>query len=184
MFACDHGFTLDPSIGALYLCSDGVWSAKPRCLSRNYFHLDLPDCSSFTGTDRCSLSFLKSFVSATVGVQSTNQTQLIEASDDSNIALNGSYVVFSCMDGYTNVGGSLNVTCDPTGEWSPLPKCVRKSDALNSMTTAAMSHTGARCSVAPISFFVPYASLINTTGLRLYEDNTVSGMFIGQTLLL
>ena len=40
--ACVPGYTLDPSVGASYTCTNGVWSTKPRCLSKHIF-LDSAD---------------------------------------------------------------------------------------------------------------------------------------------
>jgi hypothetical protein len=40
------------------------------------------------------------------------------------LVLNGSFIAFSCMSGYINAGGSLNVTCSSSGTWSQFPNCV------------------------------------------------------------
>jgi hypothetical protein len=34
-FTCMPGYVLDPTIGASYMCNNGVWSTKPQCLSKN-----------------------------------------------------------------------------------------------------------------------------------------------------
>ena len=40
-FTCMPGYVLDPNIGALYNCNNGVWSTKPQCLSKLLFQLTL-----------------------------------------------------------------------------------------------------------------------------------------------
>ena len=36
-YACTTGYTIDPSIGASYVCNNGQWSTKPQCIkSSNY----------------------------------------------------------------------------------------------------------------------------------------------------
>ncbi len=42
---------------------------------------------------------------------------------ETDLILDGSYIVFSCTDGNVNIGGSLNVTCSTDGSWSPFPNC-------------------------------------------------------------
>jgi hypothetical protein len=132
----------------------------------------------FKEIGRCSLSSLTTFVSSATGLQTTGQTQLLLTTDDSTVVLNGSYAVFSCMSDYTNMGGSLNVTCSANGTWSPFPNCVKNSDNGGSMMTTMMPGIGTRCQVISITFFVPYGFLTNTTAFILYEDNTASGMLI------
>jgi hypothetical protein len=128
----------------------------------------------FKEIGRCSLSSLTTFVSSATGLQTTGQTQLLSTTDDPTVVLNSSYAVFSCMSDYTNMGGSLNVTCSANSTWSPFPNCVKNSDNGGSM----MPGIGTRCQVIPITFFVPYGFLTNTTAFILYEDNTASGMLI------
>jgi hypothetical protein len=43
---------------------------------------------------------------------------------EAGLVLNGSYIIFSCVGGYVNTGGSLNVTCNANSSWSLFPKCV------------------------------------------------------------
>ncbi len=42
-FACVLGYALDPTVGASYICNNGQWSTKPRCLSKSgiYFAFNL-----------------------------------------------------------------------------------------------------------------------------------------------
>ena len=184
LYNCSSGYILDPSIGALYICDNGIWSTKPRCLSTIDLTLVLPSSPhlslSLKGTGRCSLSTLTTLLSMTTGLQSTGQTQLMRAPDDSTVILNGSYIVFSCMNGYTNMGGNLNVTCNANGTWSPFPKCVRGSNG-GPMSSSIVNSTSARCSVTSTTFFIPYGFLVNTTAIILYEDGTASGVLMSLT---
>lgn len=81
--------------------------------------------SSIEGAPRCFLYALLDFISNAVGLQSNGTPHLLPTYDDSNLwPPSGSYALFSCVSGYVNTGGSLNVTCNPNGRWSPFPKCV------------------------------------------------------------
>ena len=33
MFACNAGYAIDPTIGSILSCNNGMWSTRPRCLS-------------------------------------------------------------------------------------------------------------------------------------------------------
>ena len=33
MFACNAGYAIDPSVGPVLSCNNGMWSTRPRCLS-------------------------------------------------------------------------------------------------------------------------------------------------------
>jgi hypothetical protein len=61
----------------------------------------------------------------------------MQLSTETGLVLNGSYIVFSCINGYVNMGGSLNVTCSASGTWSPFPNCVSSSGSVF-MTATAM----------------------------------------------
>ena len=56
---------------------------------------------------------------------------------DTSSVLNGSYIVFACVNGYINNGGSLNVTCSASGTWSQFPNCVVTGQPGNPVTTPA-----------------------------------------------
>ncbi len=62
----------------------------------------------------------------------------MQLSTETGLVLNGSYIVFSCINGYVNMGGSLNVTCSASGSWSPFPNCVSSSGG-GLMTTTTMA---------------------------------------------
>ena len=55
---------------------------------------------------------------------------------ETSFVLNGSYIVFSCISGYVNTGGSLNLTCDQNGSWSTLPHCVSSTASVTTTTIA------------------------------------------------
>ena len=63
------------------------------------------------------------------------------------LILAGSFIVFSCVSGYTNVGGNLNVTCGINNQWSPFPRCVLSNGGgVGAMTILGMLSTGSlRC---------------------------------------
>ncbi len=74
-----------------------------------------------------------------MGIQTTGQNSLVQLQTDTSSVLNGSYIVFSCISGYTNIGGSLNVTCNTNGVWSQFPQCVSNTSGGGSITTTTMS---------------------------------------------
>ena len=80
--------------------------------------------SLLKGTGRCLLSPLTMFLATAVGIQISGQPQLVQRPPDQTTVLSGSFVVFICVSGYTNTGGSLNLTCNADGTWSQLPNCV------------------------------------------------------------
>ena len=61
----------------------------------------------------------------------------MQLATDTTTVLNGSYIVFSCISGYVNAGGSLNVTCSSSGSWSQFPSCVSSSGGVSTTTLAA-----------------------------------------------
>lgn len=86
-------------------------------------------------TGRCSFSQLQNFLSTASGIQISGLTSLRQLPTEPGVVLNGSFVVFSCMSGYVNTGGSLNLTCGDNGMWSPLPNCVLSSQGTMASTT-------------------------------------------------
>ena len=172
VFRCSTGYTLDPAIGAVYSCNNGVWSTKPQCLSRNPSCrlLRVPYLFSFYLKEigRCPLVSLTTLLSTRTGLRSTGQIQLMQTPDDPKLVLNGSYVVLGCMSGYTNIGGSPNVTCSADSSWTPFPNCVASTDT-------TISGAAARCSVTSAIFNLAYGSPTNTTGLLVYQEDMASG---------
>jgi hypothetical protein len=77
-------------------------------------------------TARCSLSKLQSIFSdytATQGLQISGQGVSINP-DELDQALVGSFILFSCINGYTNTDNNLNFVCNADGQWSAFPKCT------------------------------------------------------------
>ncbi|CAF1453372.1 unnamed protein product [Rotaria sordida] len=189
-FACMVGYTLDPTIGELYTCNNGVWSTKPRCLI----------------TGRCSLSELTNFLSKANGLQTTNQSQLMPASQEKDVVANGlqttnqsqlmqvsqetdvvisgSYIVTICVDGYKNMGGNLNITCSATGSWSLFPKCVMNDGNSGSPTGPAVPPGTSRCSFSELTNFLSKANGLQTTNqsqlmqVSQETDVVISGSYI------
>jgi hypothetical protein len=72
---------------------------------------------------------LKNFSLTATGVNTTGQSSLLQLPTEPDLVLNGSYIVFSCISGYVNTGGNLNVTCHTSGVWSRLPNCVSNTSS-------------------------------------------------------
>ncbi|CAF3630460.1 unnamed protein product [Rotaria sordida] len=187
-FACMVGYTLDPTIGELYTCNNGVWSTKPRCLI----------------TGRCSLSELTNFLSKANGLQTTNQSQLMPASQEKDVVVSGSYIVTICTDGYRNMGGNLNITCSASGSWRPFPSCVTNGGNSGSQTghivppgmacvvDATLDPTSrksllkgtSRCSFSELTNFLSKANGLQTTNqsqlmqVSQETDVVISGSYI------
>ena len=126
------------------------------------------------GTGRCPLSALTNFLSTAPGIQSTGQTQLVQTPDDTTVVLSGSFAAFMCASGFTNMGGSLNLTCNADGMWSQLPNCV-----MGGMTTGAPSMSGPLCPYSSALLSIPNGFASNWTGLMLLNStHALSGSFI------
>ncbi len=94
----------------------------------------------FKVTGRCLFSQLQNFVTSATGIQTTGQSSLMQLPTETGLVLNGSYIVFSCINGYVNIGGSLNLTCNNNNSWSQLPNCVLNTGG-SSLTTTTMPLT-------------------------------------------
>ncbi|CAF5225905.1 unnamed protein product, partial [Rotaria magnacalcarata] len=107
----------------------------------------------------------------------TGQSQLMQTSQNTSIVLSGSYIVFACVTGYTNTGGSLNLTCSSSGVWSPYPNCVS-----NTQTTTMSSNSAATCSYSSnlLSIANGYAStwsgIMTPTGIQALSGATITYM--------
>ncbi|CAM4853201.1 unnamed protein product [Rotaria socialis] len=159
-FACLPGYALDPTVGSLYVCSNGAWSTQPRCLM----------------TGRCSFSTLQSFISNATGLMTTGQSQLLQLPQNTSVVLGGSYIVFACNTGYTNTGGSLNVTCSSSSSWSPFPTCVLNTGGGGSLTTTTMSNNnnGLPCAFDGTTLNIMNGYLFNIS-LTYTSSNTATG---------
>ncbi|CAF0831335.1 unnamed protein product [Adineta steineri] len=174
-FTCSSGYALDPTIGASYTCNNGIWSAKPRCLT----------------TSRCSYAILTRLLATASNLQATSQYHITTAQQDPDAVLTDSYIVFVCTSGYTNTGGSLNVTCLPNGSWSSAPTCVLNIGGGPATTTTTKSTSnGSPCPVDgtttsivngySISSSLVYAS--STTATGSIQFTCLSGYILDSTI--
>ena len=107
-------------------------------------------------------------------MQSTGQRQVMQMLDDSDGVLSSSYAVLSCTSGYTNVGGSLNVTCSADGAWSPFPNC-----ASDRQPTTAIPTDASACSYSAGMRIIANGYASNWKGLMLSTAGpAVSGSFV------
>ncbi|CAF0747031.1 unnamed protein product [Adineta ricciae] len=147
-FTCSPGYVLDSTVGASYTCNNGIWSTKPRCLI----------------TGRCTYSALQSFISTATGVQTTNQSRLVAATQDTTAVLNGSYILLACVSGYTNIGGSLNITCLNNGSWSQFPNCVLNGGGGGVITTTTQATgNGVACTVDATTYTISNGYYVSST---------------------
>jgi hypothetical protein len=89
-------------------------------------------------TGRCSYTTLQNLISSSISIQTTGQSGLMTDSQNTSAVFNSSYIVLACANGYTNTGGSLNVTCLGNGSWTQFPNCVLNTGS-GSMTTTTIS---------------------------------------------
>jgi hypothetical protein len=116
---------------------------------------------------------LQNFISAGTGMQTTGQSSVMELQTEVGLVLNGSYIVFSCITGYVNTGGSLNVTCNNNNSWSQFPNCVLNTGSGSLTTTAMPISNGSPCVVDPTSTY----NLTNGYALSIsltYTSNTAA----------
>ncbi|CAF3995083.1 unnamed protein product, partial [Adineta steineri] len=170
-FSCVPGYVIDQTIGTTYTCNNGVWSTKPRCIS----------------TGRCSYPTLQSYITTATGLQTTNITHLVAASQNDTVVFNGSYIVLACATGYTNIGGNLNITCSDSGSWSPFPICVLNGGSASLTTTtisgnnAAVTTTttpssgGAACPYDPTTLFALTNGYFTSSSLSNPTPTTANG---------
>lgn len=86
--------------------------------------------------------------------------------DEPAFILGGSFIVFSCVGGYTNVGGNLNVTCGINNHWSPFPRCVSSNGGgVGTMTIMGTLLTGSlACFIdRTTTFSITNGFLLNST---------------------
>jgi len=121
---------------------------------------------------------LKSFISTASGVQATSQYYLAPAPDDANAVLNGSYMVLACLSGYTNTGGSLNVTCLGNGTWTQFPNCVLNSGSGSITTTTVSTGNGSPCMIDAATTFTITNGFYLSSSLSYASVNTATGNYI------
>ena len=117
----------------------------------------------------CSISSITGLLSSTPGLQITGKTQLMQIPEETTLVRNGSYVEFSCMSGYTNVGGNLNVKCI-NGSWTQAPKCVPVSQV-------TMVSSTCHYSTSMLNITNGYAADLNGLVFTA-ESKAASGSFI------
>ena len=81
---------------------------------------------------------------------------------EANVVISGSYIVFACMNGYRNVGGSLNVTCDANSSWSRFPNCI-----LSTQTSTVSYNRGVPCTYSPSLLRITNGFIRSSNGLML-----------------
>ena len=129
---------------------------------------------------------MQTFLTSASGVQTTGQTSLMQLSSETGSVLNGSYIVFSCVSGYVNTGGSLNVTCSSSGSWSSFPNCVLSGGGVMPTTTMTagggqMTTTivppsgGSPCVIDPTSTFNITNGYPTTLSLLYTSSNAATG---------
>ena len=139
-------------------------------------------------TGRCQFSQLQNFISTAVGIQTTGQSLLRQPANDQTTVLNGSFIVFSCVSGYVNAGGSLNLTCGNNGMWSPFPNCIQSSGG-GPMTTISPGGGAIPTTTVPMSggagCFYDEPTMISiangyrtTSSITYVAQNTVKGLFL------
>ena len=109
----------------------------------------------------------------------TGSSQLLQTQDNTTHVLGGSFMVFTCATGLTNMGGSLNVTCLATNAWSTAPNCVTSGGGGGGsvVTTTQAAISGARCPVTSTSFTIANGFISSATNMLIFPDtSTASGM--------
>jgi hypothetical protein len=104
----------------------------------------------FEATGRCLFSTLQNFISSSISIQTTGQSDLMTDSQNTSVVFNGSYILLACVNGYTNTGGSLNVICLSNGSWSQFTNCVLNTGS-GAMTTPTISTGSGSMMTTPIS---------------------------------
>jgi hypothetical protein len=122
------------------------------------------------------LADLYNFTNNAMGIQTTGQNSLVQLQTDTSSVLNGSYIVFSCISGYTNIGGSLNVTCNTNGVWSQFPQCVSNTSGGGSITTTTMSTSnGLPCMIDMATTFNITNGYSSSNSLAPMSNTAVTG---------
>jgi hypothetical protein len=126
-------------------------------------------------------------------MQTTGQTNLMQLATETTLVLNGSFIVFSCISGYVNTGGSLNVTCSSSGAWSQFPNCVPSGGVVTTttipggggqMTTTIVSGgTGSPCVIDMTSTFNITNGYAAALALTYMTSNTATGNYINDPYL-
>ncbi|CAF1167944.1 unnamed protein product [Rotaria sordida] len=152
----------------------GSWSLFPKCVMNDGNSGSPTGPAVPPGTSRCSFSELTNFLSKANGLQTTNQSQLMQVSQETDVVISGSYIVTICIDDYRNMGGNLNITCSASGSWSPFPNCV-----LSAATTISSSNSGSPCNYNSSLLTIPNGVASSSNGLMSpTTSQAVSGAYI------
>ncbi|CAF1497655.1 unnamed protein product, partial [Adineta steineri] len=144
-----------------FSCSLFGWRNRNECLNITKFIYN------------CSIPSLTKLLPSIPGLQVTDQIQLKQIPEESTLVHNGSYVVFSCMSGYTNAGGNLNVMC-MNGSWTQAPECVPISQVTKVSSTGKSA-----CPYLASMINITNGHASNLSGLTLsVENKAASGSFI------
>ena len=94
---------------------------------------------------------------------------------DASMVASGSFLVFTCMTGYINMGGSLNMTCGMDGTWGSFPNCTMGT----MITTTASSMGGKSCLYSTAMLSIQNGTASDWSGLMLLNrTHALSGSFI------
>lgn len=96
---------------------------------------------------------------------------------ETNLVLNGSYILLSCTNGYTNIGGSLNVTCSTSGSWSQFPNCVMNNSNVKPTTPVPMLTTTTMSMITTMPANGGAACLVDST-----TSNITNGYYANMSL--
>jgi hypothetical protein len=129
-------------------------------------------------TGRCSYPTLLNFISTATGIQTTNQSSLIETTQNTSLVMGGSYIVLACANGYINNGGNLNISCSANNSWTQFPNCILNT-ANGSMTNATISTgNGSPCIIDQATTFNITNGYYSSSILAYASNTTASGNYI------
>jgi len=101
----------------------------------------------------------------------------MSASPETNEVYSGSYVVLSCISGYINNGGSLNITCLGNGSWTQFPNCVMSTGSGSMMTTTVSTGNGSPCMIDSATTFTIANGNYLSSSLAYTSNTTASGNY-------
>jgi Sushi repeat (SCR repeat) len=105
----------------------------------------------------------------------------VEISGNTTVVIGGSYIVVSCLSGFTNMGGSLNITCLSNNSWTYFPNCIWNGGgvATTTTTTTMSPGTGQSCPVSiPATFTIANGYTNDLSSLSLISNTAATGNHI------
>ena len=120
-------------------------------------------------------------MSTAAGIQIVDQKNLLASTQDTSAVLANSFIVLACANGYTNTGGSLNVSCSSAGSWSQFPNCV-VSGGSGVTTTTVTSNTGVGCSIDTSAFTINNG-YYTSSSLKYTSATAATGEYIQYGIL-